>query len=461
MARSNSIYVCQTPGCGRKSAKAEGRCPGCQQWDSFVLEVTREAPKEARGRAESSGSARQAQFISQVGLNQEERITIGISEMDRVLGGGLVVGSLVLIGGDPGIGKSTLALQVAKEIGARTGVAALYLAGEESATQVAMRARRTGCAGKDVMVLAETDLDDVMATIEAMRPSVAIVDSIQTIVDNNLPGGPGSPSQVKEAVARLAPCAKRSGVPIIFIGHVTKEGAIAGPMALAHMVDVELLLEGERNGEYRLLRSFKNRFGATDELGIFVMEGAGMMEAPNAGRAFVDEATIGIPGNVLTITGEGSRPIALEVQALVTPSNLGGNSRRSATGFDINRLHMILAVLEKRCGLSFTSSDVYLNIVGGMKLNEPSGDLAVALALVGSLEDKTIPAGMFAVGEVGLGGEVRRVRQLERRLGEAAALGLNLAIAPGVKTGRENGKGIRCRSVSTIQEAIGLLMKSD
>jgi DNA repair protein RadA/Sms len=381
------------------------------------------------------------------------RLASGVREIDRVLGGGIVAGSLVLLGGDPGIGKSTFALDLARRCG-RPGAPTLYAAGEESAAQLALRARRIGCAGPEVAVLAETALDNVVAAIEQHRPALAIVDSVQTLHDVAVAGSPGSVSQVREAVSRLLLTAKATCTAVLLIGHVTKEGAIAGPRTLEHMVDVVLYLEGERHGDHRLLRGVKNRFGATDELGILVLDETGIHEAPAPGRAFLDAGTLGVPGNVLTVTCEGSRPLAVEVQALVVESNFG-LPRRTASGFDLGRLHLLLAVLEKRGNIPLGKADVYLNVVGGVHLGEPAADLAVALAVASAASDKAAPEGMVALGEVGLGGEVRRVRRLQARLAEASALGLGCAVLAAAH--RSAAPGLRTRWAATIAEALTVL----
>jgi DNA repair protein RadA/Sms len=379
----------------------------------------------------------------------------GIAECDRVLGGGFVPGGLVLLGGDPGIGKSTLALQLAGRCGC-DDAPAVYCAGEESAAQVAMRARRLGCAGGRVAVVAETDLDAVLAAIEDLRPPLAVVDSVQTLHDTSQPGMPGSIAQVRGAVHRLLMCSKQSGVPILLIGHVTKDGAIAGPRTLEHMVDVVLYLEGERHGDHRLLRGIKNRFGATDELGVFVLDDEGMREETAPGRAFLDETTLGVPGNVLTVTCEGSRPLAVEVQALVAPTRFG-LPRHSASGFDLSRLHLLTAVLEKRARILLGQADVFVNAVGGVRLAEPAADLAVTLAVAAAARELCPPPGSVVIGELGLGGEVRQVRRLEQRLIEARQLGFRTAVIPARQAGCGLAAGMRCVPVGHLGEALAIL----
>jgi DNA repair protein RadA/Sms len=379
----------------------------------------------------------------------------GIGECDRVLGGGMVPGSLVLLGGDPGIGKSTLALDLAHRAGTLSSPS-VYCAGEESAAQVAMRAARTGCAGPGVVVAAETDLDVLIATIDSRRPRLAVIDSIQTVEDQGCAGAPGSVNQVRGAAARLLSLAKTSGVPIVLVGHVTKEGAIAGPRTLEHMVDVVLYLEGERHGDHRLLRGVKNRFGSTDDIGILVLDDAGIRESDAPGRAFLDEASLGIPGSALAVVCEGSRPLAVEIQALAVKTDFP-QPRRTASGFDLARLHVLLAILDKRAKIRLGSSDVYLNAVGGVRIGEPAADLAAALALAGAATDRVLPPGCVVVGEVGLGGEVRRVRRTEQRLVEAAALGMQAAILPAAHASL-GPSGMRCHHVATLAEAVRLLV---
>jgi len=443
--------------CGAESPKWQGRCPACGEWNTLEEAAPREQSRLVAGRvrpAAGAASVGDALTLDRVSGAEARRRPTGLGECDRVLGGGIVPGSLVLLGGDPGIGKSTLALQLARRAG-RPDQPALYCTGEESAAQLAMRAERIGCASAEVAVLPETDLDVLLATVEQRRPPLAVIDSIQTVYDSAVPGVPGSVTQVREAVARLLLCAKASGVPVLVVGHVTKEGAIAGPRTLEHMVDVVLYLEGERHGDHRLLRGIKNRFGATGELGIFSMGEEGMAEADAPGRAFLDEGSLGIPGNALTVTCEGSRPLAVEVQAL-TATTAYGLPRRTASGFDLGRLHLLLAVLEKRAGLPFDRADVYVNAVGGVRLAEPACDLAVALAIAGSAGRVVLPEGCVILGEVGLGGEVRRVRRTEQRLQEAAALGLVSAVVPAGHSGAVPA-GMRLHRVATLGDAVRLL----
>jgi DNA repair protein RadA/Sms len=377
-----------------------------------------------------------------------------MGETDRVLGGGLVAGSLVLLGGDPGIGKSTLALQLGHAVGS-PDAPALYCAGEESPSQLALRAGRLGCLDDRVVVIGETAVEGCVEAIAVSHPPLAVVDSVQTLHDPDIPGHPGSPSQVRSAVTRLMECAKESGVPILLVGHVTKDGAIAGPRTLEHMVDVVLYLEGDRHGENRLLRGLKNRFGPASELGLFRLAEAGMVEIGSAGRAFLDEQSLSVPGNVLTVTSEGSRALVVEVQALTVPAG-HAMTRRTAWGFDPARLNLLVAVLQRRAHLPLGERDVFLNCAGGVRLVEPGVDLAAALAVWGAEANAGWDPSTVAIGEVGLGGEVRRVRCLEARLAEAAALGIRRAVVP---AGQEvqAPPSVECHPVSDLQGAAGLL----
>jgi DNA repair protein RadA/Sms len=436
--------------CGLGFAKWAGRCPACGEWNSLVESrsplLRRPAPAAPAGvtialeAVTGSASAHQGS---------------GLAEIDRVLGGGLVPGSVVLLGGDPGIGKSTLALQVAQRCGSH-GAPSLYCSGEESADQLGLRARRVGCATSAIHVLIESDLDSVLATVESLRPPLAVIDSVQTLLDPTVAGSPGSPAQVRGAVARVAATAKATGVPVMLIGHVTKDGAIAGPRTLEHMVDVVLYLEGDRLGDQRLLRGIKNRFGSTGEVGLLAMDGEGMREVEVPGRAFLDGSPTGGAGSVLTITCDGVRPLAVEVQALAVRAATA-LPRRTASGIDLNRLHMLIAVLEKRGGFSLGQSDVFLNAAGGLRLNDPAVDLPAALAVAGSARCRSLPPGWAAIGEVGLGGEVRRVARVEARLAEAAVAGITDVVMPALGQCRVP-PGLRCHRVATVTDSIAMLV---
>jgi DNA repair protein RadA/Sms len=439
--------------CGAEAPKWQGRCPGCGEWNTLVEDVAPARQSRRRPSLDSVALATVTSVDDHIGAAVRRR-PAGIGECDRVLGGGIVPGSLILLGGDPGIGKSTLALELAHRLGTASSPS-LYCAGEESAAQVAMRAARTGCTGPGVAVAAETDLDVLIATIAARRPPLAVVDSIQTVDDVGCAGAPGSVNQVRGAAARLLALAKSTGIPIVLVGHVTKEGAIAGPRTLEHMVDVVLYLEGEQHGDHRLLRGVKNRFGSTDDIGILLLDDSGIRESDAPGRAFLDEASLEIPGSALTVTCEGSRPIAVEVQALVAKT-LFNQPRRTASGFDLGRLLVILAILETRVKIALGGYDVYLNAVGGVRIGEPAADLAAALAIAGAAGDRTLPSGCVVFGELGLGGEVRRVRRSEQRLVEAAALGMQAAILPAAHTAA-GPPGVRCHHVANLAEALRLL----
>ena len=427
MARSAAVFLCSA--CGHETPKWHGRCPGCGEWNTIVEET----------RAASPGPARKAaRALRPVPLGEVEappvaRLTTGIGELDRVLGGGLVPGSLVLIGGSPGIGKSTITSTALGNLAA-AGSRVLYVSGEESAAQVRLRAERLGEAALRVPVVAETDADSVIATIEAERPEVCVVDSIQVLYDSALSGSPGSVGQVREVAGRLMRTAKERGVAIVLVGHVTKEGSLAGPRVLEHLVDCVLSFEGERERTYRTLRALKNRFGSTNETGVFEMREDGLAEVEDASRRFVSEATRG-PGSVVLCAMEGSRPLLVEVQALVAPTELVP-PRRIANGVDRNRLALVLAVLARHGGLSLGSSDVFVSVAGGVRVDEPGADLAVAMAVASAAKGTELAgAPLAAFGELGLTGEVRHVAHPDRRLAEARKFGLTEVVHPGAAGG--------------------------
>jgi DNA repair protein RadA/Sms len=441
-------YVCSA--CGAEAPKWQGRCPSCEAWNSLsedVVRLTRRAP--AALTAAASTTPMDAVMAAPAHLQPT-----GSCEVDRVLGGGIVPGSVVLLGGDPGIGKSTIALQMSHSCGDEVSPA-LYCTGEESLEQLALRARRLGCTGARVRLLVESDVDTVVATIEAERPSLVVVDSVQTLRDAATPGPPGSVSQVRAAVLRMSEVAKTTGVPVLLVGHVTKEGAIAGPRTLEHMVDVVLYLEGERLGEHRMLRGIKNRFGATGEVGLLTMELDGMRDLAATSRGMLDTASLGASGSVLTITCDGLRPIAVEVQALAAASPFEF-PRRTASGFELNRLHLMLAILAKRAAIAVSKLDVFVNVAGGIRLADPGTDLGVALAIAGSTRDQAVSPHCAVIGELGLGGEVRRVSRTEVRLAEAAAVGMEAVILPESYRGGVPGS-LRCHRVATLIEAVALL----
>jgi DNA repair protein RadA/Sms len=429
MAKTRTTWICQQ--CGAASPAFLGRCPGCGQWNTMVETIDeRSAPKAAKRRASGSASLRPLAKISPEG---QSRTVVGIAEFNRVLGGGLVPGSLVLVGGDPGIGKSTLILQAAGVLAAPEAPV-VYVSAEESAQQIKLRADRLGVESDDILVLSETDLDEILAIAEDANPGLLIIDSIQTVMLEEVTSAAGSVSQVRECTSRLMQWAKPRNIPVFVIGHVTKEGTIAGPRVLEHMVDAVLYLEGERFHQYRILRAVKNRFGSTDEVGVFEMIGEGLREVKNPSEAFLEERSEIAPGSTVAVTMEGTRPILVEVQALATPSAFG-LPRRSANGLDTNRLQLLVAVLQKRVGLGLGTQDVYANVVGGLRIMEPAADLAVAVAIASSLKDRPVDPGTVVIGEIGLSGELRSVNHLERRIQEASRLGFRRVIVP-ARTGK-------------------------
>jgi DNA repair protein RadA/Sms len=430
MACSATVYACSA--CGHESPKWHGRCPGCGEWSSFVEEA-RAAPAAASRRAGRPASLRPVR-LADVETPRVDRLATGIGELDRVLGGGLVPGSLVLIGGSPGIGKSTLTTGALGNLAA-AGRKVLYVSGEESAAQVKLRAERLGSGALSVPIVAETDLEAVLATLEAERPDACVIDSMQVLYDPGLSGAPGSVGQVREVAGRVMRVAKERGIATLLVGHVTKEGSLAGPRVLEHLVDCVLSFEGERERTYRTLRALKNRFGSTNEAGVFEMRDHGLVEVEDASARFVSEATRA-PGSVVLCAMEGSRPLLVEVQALVAPSELVP-PRRVANGVDRNRLALVLAVLARHGGISLGSSDVFVSVAGGVRVDEPGADLAIALALA-SASKGAVPGAngvpLAAFGELGLTGELRHVAHAERRLGEAAKFGLEAVVHPGERT---------------------------
>lgn len=446
MARTATRFVCAA--CGELLPKWEGRCPACEAWGT----VEEERAVLSSPRSGPPAQARESVALADVSADQTERIPTGIGELDRVLGGGIVPGSLVLLGGEPGVGKSTLVTMALAAIAQQRP--ALLVTGEESAAQVRLRAERIGGAGK-IRVVAETDLGVVVATIIKERPAVCVVDSVQTLWSADLASAPGSVSQVREAAGELLRVAKQHGVAIVLVGHVTKDGAVAGPKVLEHLVDAVLMFEGEHGGELRVLRAVKNRFGATSELGIFAMTGRGL-EAVEDPSALLGRDELGATGSVVACTLEGSRPLLLEVQALVSPSELP-QPRRLANGIDRNRLAMLLAVLTRHAKLGLGSADVFANVVGGVRVDDPAVDLAVALAVTSAA--RGVPTGpLVAIGEIGLTGRLRPVPQVERRLREAARLGIEQAIVP---PGAPPVPGIVVRTAGSVSEALALALGAD
>jgi DNA repair protein RadA/Sms len=427
--------------CGAVHSKWSGRCDACGEWNSIVEDV----PISAGPAKKSLGGKRGSRMIL-TDLRTEEtpppRTGSGIEELDRVLGGGLVRASAILVGGDPGIGKSTLLLQAAASF-ARSGLKVIYVSGEEATAQVRMRAQRLGLSDASVQLAAETNLRDILTTLEAEKPDLAIIDSIQTMWADNVESAPGSVSQVRAAAHELTNFAKRKDMSVVLVGHVTKEGQIAGPRVIEHMVDTVLYFEGERGHQFRILRAVKNRFGPADEIGVFEMTGEGLAEVANPSALFLSERDAPAPGSVVFAGIEGTRPVLVEFQALVAPTP-HSQPRRTVVGWDGGRLAMILAVLESRCGIPFTGLDVYLNVAGGLKVSEPAADLAVAAALLSAREDAAIPSDTVVFGEISLSGALRPVGQTENRLKEARKLGFSQAIAPTrSKLGSDDGQGIR------------------
>ena len=422
--KAKTVFICNS--CGYESAKWLGKCPSCNQWNTFEEDLV--IPQKAMGGAvRLTSETAKATPLSQISLQDEPRYLTGISELDRVLGGGIVKGSVVLLSGDPGIGKSTILLQICKVL--QNELKILYVSGEESATQIKMRAGRLGVTGDGVSIMTETDVMSVCEYIKTAKPDLVMIDSIQTMQIAELSSSPGSIVQVRESTNMLLRTGKAMEIPIFIVGHVNKGGDIAGPKVMEHIVDTVLYFEGERNQSYRILRGIKNRFGSTNEIGVFEMTEAGLKEVQNPSAMLLSGRMSNVSGGCITCVIEGTRPILAEVQGLVTPSGFG-NARRTSTGFDYNRLNLLLAVLEKRIGLNFSNLDAYINIVGGMRLDEPAADLAVALSLVSCLKDVSIDENTIVFGEIGLSGEIRSIPRVNSRIAEAARLGFSKCILP-------------------------------
>ena len=425
MAKSKSLYICSE--CGYESAKWYGKCPGCGEWNTMNEQVVSVSTDSSKAKRNSGAYAAKVMRLNEISGDIERRISTGVSEFDRVLGGGIVEGSLVLISGDPGIGKSTILLQICEHLGKSRNV--LYVSGEESASQIKLRAGRLGVTTENLGILAETDIGVIVETIKTSKPDVVIIDSIQTMVYDEISSTAGSITQVRECTNILMHLAKSLEIPILVVGHVNKDGAIAGPKVLEHIVDTVLYFEGERNYSYRILRGVKNRFGSTNEIGVFEMKQNGLQEVENPSLLMLSGRPKNVSGTCVACVMEGSRPILAEVQGLVTATGFG-TPRRMSTGFDYNRMAMILAVLEKRAGYYFNSMDTYINVIGGLRLDEPAADLTVAMALVSSLKDIVVKDDIIAFGEIGLAGEIRAVNNCEQRISESVRLGFDKCIIP-------------------------------
>jgi len=449
---ARTIFICQE--CGKESPKWLGRCPECQQWNSFVETTVSASVTSSRPVTQLSPP----QELSRVVIEATDRIPLPIAEFNRVLGGGLVAGSLVLISGDPGIGKSTLLLQASAAVAHRQRV--VYISGEETVHQIKLRAERLGLSGEGLYLMAETDLEAVLNQVEPLSPGLVVIDSIQTVYYPGLDAAPGSVGQVRECTLRLMQWSKLSGIPVFITGHVTKEGAIAGPRVLEHIVDVVLYLEGEPFSAYRLLRSVKNRFGSTNEVGVFEMKEQGMVEVANPSQAFLSQRGLEAIGSAVVPTLEGSRPLLVEIQALTTPTSFG-LPRRTANGVDFNRLLLVTAVLTKRVGLRLGNQDIMVNVTGGLRIGEPAADLGMALAIASSFRDMGVDPGLAVVGEVGLSGELRAASQLDRRLTEATRLGFKRCIIPRIGAKVTPPKDIQVITVNSLREALGVGLVKD
>ena len=452
--KTKTFYVCQS--CGYSSAKWLGRCTSCGEWNTFVEE------RQETGAHASAWQPAQSKPVSleEIKADTEQRCLTGIKEFDRVLGGGMVRGSLILVGGDPGIGKSTLLLQVCNTL--QTDAKILYISGEESTAQIKLRADRLNVKRRSLFIVSASNFEAISSMIEAEKPGLVIIDSIQTMYTDTINSAPGSVSQVREVTAALMKLAKSSGITVIIVGHVTKEGAIAGPRVLEHMVDTVLYFEGERHLSYRILRTVKNRFGSTNEIGVFKMRDTGLAEIPNPSEMMLSGRQENVPGSVVVASLEGTRPMLIEIQSLVCPTGFGV-PRRMATGLDYNRLTMLLAVLEKRVGLALYDQDAYVNVVGGIRLDEPACDLGIAAAVASSFRNRPVDDGCVLVGEVGLTGEVRAVSQIEKRISEAMRLGFRSIVIPegNMKLAGQMKikEGFRIIAVSNIREALEVIFR--
>lgn len=452
-SKKSTVFFCQN--CGFESAKWMGQCPGCREWNTFVEEQVSTAALKKNGTQGSTARQKPA-VLSEITMEKEDRISTGMQELDRVLGGGIVAGSLTLVGGDPGIGKSTLLLQVCRNF-SDAGAKVLYISGEESLKQIKMRAERIGSFNDNLLLLCETNLSLIEDTIRSQKPQIVIIDSIQTMYSEDVSAAPGSVSQVRESTALFLQLAKGLGVSIFIVGHVTKEGTVAGPRVLEHMVDTVLYFEGDRYASYRILRSVKNRFGSTNEIGVFEMREEGLTEVRNPSEYMLSGRPKDACGCVVACTVEGTRPLMVEMQALVCHSNFG-IPRRQATGVDFNRVNLLMAVLEKRLGLQMSGCDAYVNLAGGIRIQEPAVDLGMVMAIVSSFKNRPVDESTVVFGEVGLSGEVRAVSLAEQRLQEAVKLGFTTCVMPKANSDMlKNTKSIKVIGVSNVQEAIELI----
>jgi DNA repair protein RadA/Sms len=445
MARIKTVFICQS--CGYESPRWMGRCPGCFEWNTMVEE---KADKKS-GRVDIKQPENNPMPINAIDLSQEPRKSTSIAEFDRVLGGGIVKGSVVLVGGDPGIGKSTLLLQLAGNITPDNTV--LYVSGEESIKQIKIRGERLGVNNDNLLILGETDIDMVLGQVERIKPDMVIVDSVQTMYTTDIGSAPGSVSQVRETTARLLRMAKNMSIPVFIVGHVTKQGILAGPRVLEHMVDTVLYFEGERYQSYRIIRAVKNRFGSTNEIGVFEMKDKGLVEVANPSEMMLQGRPEGVPGTVVICSMEGTRPMLVELQALVSATNFGV-ARRMAAGMDYNRLSMLMAVMEKRLGMQLQEQDAYLNVVGGLKVDEPAIDLGVVVAVASSFRNRPVDGNIVAIGEVGLTGEVRAVSSIDKRIAEAGKLGFGRCVIPADNTRQLGDTNMEIVGVKNLSQAI-------
>ena len=456
MAKQRTVFCCTE--CGNETSNWAGRCPKCGSWNTLKEVTFDNRPKSRDTNQRQIRDIKTPKKITDLDISSEIRFTTGISEFDRVLGGGAVLGSLVLVGGSPGIGKSTILLQMCGKIASDKKI--LYVSGEESERQLKLRAERLGVNNPSIYVLSETDISSVITNISETEPDILIIDSIQTVSDYDNDSAPGSVSQVRECTMRIMRVAKEQNLTVFIVGHVNKEGTLAGPKILEHMVDCVLYFEGDQNSSFRLLRAAKNRFGSTNEIGVFEMDDSGLSEVPNPSEMLLSGRPVNAPGTCVVAVMEGTRPVLAEIQALVTPSGFSG-ARRNANGVDYNRAAMLLAVIEKRGGLPVTSCDAYINVIGGLSLDEPAADLATALAIASSYIDRPLGADLAAIGEIGLSGEIRSVGMINQRLSEIARLGFRRCVIPAhVRDEIRRPEGLELIPVKNIRDAILSVLKA-